>query len=55
MTIRELYDWAEKHDALDLNIMKNVNLDLFEIEEAHRTYYKDWGFEVETKDIVILD
>ena len=54
MTIRELYDWAEKHEALDLNMTKNINLDLFEIEEAHRTYYKDWGFEDE-EDVVILD
>lgn len=55
MTIRELYDWAKKHDALDLDVMKNINLDLFEIEEAHRTYYENLGFEVDIKDIVILD
>ena len=24
MTIRELYEWAEKHNALDLNLMKNI-------------------------------
>lgn len=35
MTIRELYKWAEEHNCLDLELYKNVQLDMFHIEDCY--------------------
>lgn len=51
MTIRELYEWAEKHNALDLNLMKNINLDFYNIHDA---YLVDFS-EMDCDSNVILD
>ena len=51
MTIGELYEWAEKHNALDLILMKNINLDFYDI---HDVYLVDFG-KLDCDRNVILD
>ena len=35
MTIRDLYNWAEKNNCTDLELYKNCQLDMFHIEDVY--------------------
>lgn len=44
MTIRELYNWAEENNCLDLDLYKNINLDMYPIEKPFVFDYREvWG------------
>lgn len=36
MTIRELYQWAEQHNCLDIQVYKNSNLDMYPIKDVFK-------------------
>ena len=57
MTIRELYEWAENLDALDINVFKNVNLDIFPVESMYVVNWEHLGMKQigNDKKVILLD
>ena len=35
MTVKDLYKWAEEHNCLDLELYKNVQLDMYPVQECY--------------------
>ena len=35
MTVKDLYKWAEEHNCLDLELYKNVQLNMFHIQDCY--------------------
>lgn len=55
MTIQELYDWAKEHECLDIQVVKHLNGDFFEVNSVCRLGEEIPGFYNKDLDRVVID